>query len=159
MIRRRYKLQPGTPTFALHCNKPQRHSHKLQPAHNNQQNAYAPHSVQASGVFCLDLLTLALCLRAIPSYVAHFTTQVTFATKPFSSSSSSSTQLHRRIPTISMLTNVAFTAVLWPRGRVLQRPLPRPRKPHRTISTVSQCHGMTNIARVTQHYMPLHVLL
>ena len=52
------------------------------------KNACVTLSVQASGVFCLDLLALALCLWAIPFHVAHFTTQVTFATKPFSSSSS-----------------------------------------------------------------------
>ena len=53
---------------------------------------------------------------------------------------------------------MAFMVVLWASRRVLQRPLSRPRKPHGALSTVSQCHGMTNIARVTQHDMPLHIL-
>ena len=117
-------------------------------------------SVQASGAFCLDLLALALSLWAVTSPVAYFATQVALATETLSSSSSSrSTQLHGRISTIPTCTTMVFTMVLWSRRRVLQRPLPRPRKPHCTISTVSQCHGMTNVARVTQHYMPLHVLL
>ena len=143
-----------------HCDKPQRHSHKLQPAHDAQQNAYASHSVQASGVFCLDLLALALSLRAITTHVANFATKVALATETLSSSSSSSrsTQLHRCISTISTCTPMVVTTVLWTSRRVLQGPLPGPRKPHGTISAVSQRHGVTNITRVTQHDMPLHVL-
>ena len=98
-------------------------------------------------------------LRAVTLHVAHFATQVTLATEPFSSSSSSSTQFHRSIPTISTLATVAFTVVLRASRRVLQRPLPGPRKPHSAVSAVSKCHGVTNIARVPQHHMPLHVLL
>ena len=143
MIRRppRSTLFPYTTLFR---------SHKLQPAHDAQQNAYASHSVQASGVFCLDLLALALQLRAVAFHVASFASQATLATKPFSSNSSS-TQLHSCIPTISTWTTVAFTAVLGMSKHILQQPLPRAREPHRTISAVSQCHGMTSITRVAQH--------
>ena len=118
-------------------------------------------SVQASGVFCLDLLTLALSFGAIPTHMPNFTAQVTLPTKPLSSSSSSSrsTQFHGRIPTISTCTTVIITAVLWASRRVLQGSLPRAGKPHSAISAVSQRHGMTNIAWVTQHDMLLHILV
>ena len=124
-----------------------------------QQNAYASHSVQASGVFCLDLLSFALLLRAVTSHVAHFATQVTFTMEPFSSSSSRSTQLHRRIPTIPTWTTVVFTAVLRTRRHMMQLSLPGPREPHSTVSAVSKCHRVAHITGVTQHHMPLHILL
>ena len=120
----------------------------LQPAHNAQQNAYASHLVQASGVFCLDLLSLALHLKAVTLYVAHFATQVTFTMKPLSSSSCS-TQLHRRIPTISTWTTMVFMAVLWTRRHTMQLSLPGPREPHSAVSAVSKSHRMAHIARVT----------
>ena len=113
----------------------------------------------ASGVFCLDLLPFALRLRAITSHVAHFATQVIFTTKPFSSSSSRSTQFHGRIPTISTWTTMVFTAVLWTRRHMVQLSLPGPREPHSAVSAVSKRHGMTHIAWVPQHHMSLHVLL
>ena len=53
---------------------------------------------------------------------------------------------------------MVFTTVLWASRRVLQGPLPGAGKPHSAISTVSQHHGMTNITRVAQHDMPLHIL-
>ena len=146
---KRCKSRPDTPTSTWHCNEPQRHDHKLQPAHDAQQNAYASHSVQASGVFCLDLLALALSLRAITTHVANFATKVALATETFSSSSSSrSTQFHGRITIISTCTTMIITAVLWASRRVLQGLLPRARKPHSAISAVSQRHGMTNSSRV-----------
>ena len=92
-------------------------------------------------------------------HMANFTAEVTFPTKPLSSSSSScSTQFHGRISVISMCTTMIITAVLWARRRMLQGSLPRAGKPHSAISAVGQCHGMTKITRVTQHDMPLHVL-
>ena len=144
-----------------HCDKPQRHSHKLQPAHDAQQNAYASHSVQASGVFCLDLLALALSLRAITTHVANFATKVALATETLSSSSSSSrsTQFHGRITTISTCTTVVFTAVLRTRRHMMQLSLPGPRKPHSAVSAVSKSHGVAHITGVTQHHMPLHFRL
>ena len=120
-------------------------------------------SVQASGVFCLYLLSFALRLGAITTHVANFATKVALAMETLSSSSSSSssrsTQLHGRIPTISTCTTMVLTTVLWASRRVLQGSLPRAGKPHSAISAISQRHGMTNISRVPQHHMPLYVLL
>ena len=116
-------------------------------------------SVQASGVFCLDLLALALCFRVIAFHVARLATQVTLARKPLTINSSSSTQLHGHIPTISTCTTMIIMAVLWASRRVLQRLLPGTGKPHGTVSAVSKRHGMPHIAWVPQHRMSLHVLL
>ena len=119
-------------------------------------------SVQASGVFCLDLLSLALCLRAVTLHVTNFATQVALPTKPLSSSSSSSsrsTQLHGRIPTISTWTTMVFTAVLRMRRHMMQLSLPGPRELHSAVSAVSKHCDMTDIAWVPQHHMSLHVLL
>ena len=116
-------------------------------------------SVQASGVFCLDLLlALALELRAVAFHVARLATQVALPTETLRISSSSGTQFHCSIPTVITLSTVAFTAVLWASRRVLQGSLPRTSKPHSAISAVSKSHRVTNIARVTQHDMPLHIL-
>ena len=52
-----------------------------------------------------------------------------------------------------------IAAVLWASRRVLQGSLPGTGKPHSAISAISQHHGMTNITRVPQHYMALHILL
>ena len=117
------------------------------------------HSVQAAGVFCLDLLALALCLRAVAFHVARLATQVALPTEPLSISSSS-TQLHRGIPTIlTTLSTMVFTMMLGIGRDVVQRPLPRTGKPHSAVSAVSQSHRMTHIPRVPQHNMPLHILL
>ena len=40
-----------------------------------------------------------------------------------------------------------------------KRTLPRPRKPHRTISTVSELHRSADVGRIAKHDMPLHITL
>ena len=118
-------------------------------------------SVQASGVFCLYLLTFALRLGAVTTHVANFATKVALATETLSSSSSSSrsTQFHGRITTIPTWTSVVFTAVLRTRRHMMQLSLPGPREPHSAVSAVSKCHRVAHITGVTQHHMPLHILL
>ena len=95
-------------------------------------------------------------------HVANFATEVTFSSKPSAAAAAAAVAAPNsigRIPTISTCTTMIITAVLWASRRVLQGLLPRAGKPHSAISTVSQRHGMTNISRVPQHHMALHILL
>lgn len=114
--------------------------------------------MQVSGFFYLDLL-LAFCLWAVAFHVASFATQIALSTKPLSISSSSSTQLHGGILTITMLPTVVFMMMLGTSWNIVQWPLPRPSKLQSAVSAVSKSHGMTHITWVTQHYMVLYILL
>ena len=40
-----------------------------------------------------------------------------------------------------------------------KRTLPRPRKPQRTVSTVSELHRSADVRRVAKHDMSLHITL
>ena len=82
--------------------------------------------------------------------------EVTFATE--ATLRSSSTKLHRSVPTISTLI-VPPLLMLWPLRYMGKRPLPRPGEPHGTVSTVSELHRSADVRWVAKHDMPLHITL
>ena len=71
---------------------------------------------------------------------------------------SSSTKLHGSILTILTMV-LPPLLILWPLWYMGKQMLPRARKPHGTVSTVSELHRDADIGRVTKHDMSLNVTL
>ena len=109
--------------------------------------------VQASSVF---LLLLPLELGAVMLHMPCLTTKVALAME--TSLRSSRTKLHGSIPTIPIMV-LSPLLIVRPLRYMGERPLPRPRKPHGTVSTVSQLHRSADIRGVTKHDMALNVTL
>ena len=90
-------------------------------------------------------------------HVASFPAEVTLATE--TTLHSRSTKLHRSIPTVLTVGILPSLLMLRTLQNMCKQLLPRARKPHGTVSTVSELHHGADIRRVTKHDILLNVTL
>ena len=72
---------------------------------------------------------------------------------------SHSTKLYGSIPTVSTMGILPLLLMLQSLWYMSKQSLPRARKLHGTVSTVSELHCGADIGRVTKHDMLLNVML